>query len=266
MTRLVPFETKYDQVRNLDKGGFWLLIATAILIASIWALEKFFNAETNSKCTNAKEIAKVVSYVTMLGYLIISLISKILFHVAEKQKRNDLIDNSFGTKYSDENTEGYYNNNEIEDGLAKFALNAYESSFHTEHTLKKMVNKDLIILVLVSIPFFLSIFSKGGSDIVRLLFEISIPITLLSQFVVLLIYYFNVITINERFKIEFTNIQTSNLSANDFPKVLIPVMEYFAIKSWANTNLDSKIFKRHNSKISDNWKRRKDTFVKVTTR
>lgn len=260
MTRLVPFETKYDQIRNLEKGAFWLLIITAIMIISIWALEKFFNLQTNSNYSNLKEVAKVVSYVTMIAYLIINLIAKVLFHTAEKRKRNDLIDNAFGTNYSDENTEGYYNNDETENGIKKLALNSYESSFHTENTLKFMVNKDLIILAIVSVPFFLSIFSKGGSDIVRLLFEISIPITLLSQFIVLLIYYFNVIAINERFKIEFTNIGTSNLNENDIPKLLIPIMEYYSIKSWANTNLDSKIFNKHNAKISDNWKSRKETF------
>lgn len=258
MTRLVPFETKYDQIRNLEKGAFLLLILTSILIISIWALEKFYDTETNTKFTNLKEIAKVISYVTMVGYLIINLIAKILFHTAENRKRNDLIDNSFGTKYSDENTEGYYNNDETENGIKKLALNSYESSFHTENTLKAMVNKDLIILVIVSIPFFLSIFSKGGSDIVRLLFEISIPVTLLSQFIVLLIYYFNVMAINERFKIEFTNIGTSSLNEKDIPKLLIPIMEYYSIKSWANTNLDSKIFKKYNAKISENWKRRKE--------
>ncbi|MBP6236796.1 MAG: hypothetical protein KA536_11660 [Saprospiraceae bacterium] len=260
MTRLVPFETKYDQIRNLEKGAFFLLVVTAISIVSIWTFEKYFDVNINSKYSNIKEILKVLSYVTMIGYLIINLIAKILIHTAEKRKRNDLIDNSFGTQYSDENTEGYYNNNDVENGLKKLAMNSYESSLHTENTLKMMVNKDLVILVIISIPFFLSIFSKGGSDIVRLLFEISIPITLLSQFIVLLVYYFNVISINERFKIEFTNIGNSDLKEKDIPKLLIPVMEYYSIKSWANTNLDSKIFKKYNDQISENWKKRKKTF------
>ena len=34
-------------------------------------------------------------------------------------------------------------------------------------------------------------------------------------------------------------------------------MEYYSIKSWANTNLDSKIFEKYNDKISDKWKQRK---------
>lgn len=259
MTRFVPFDTKYDQIRKLEKSAFILLVITSFLIVAIWALTKFFDSELNKQFSSLKEIAKVVSYVTMVGYLIISLIAKILFHTVEKRKRNDLIDNSFGTNYSDENTKGYYNNDETENGIKKLALNSYESSFHTENTLKIMLTKDLFVLVVLSIPFFLSIFSKGGSDIVRLLFEISIPLTLLSQFVILLIYYLNVSEINERFKIELTNIGEAKINEKDVPKLLIPVMEYYSIKAWANTNLDSDIFKKNNDTISEKWKRRKST-------
>jgi hypothetical protein len=257
MTRFVPFETNYDQIKKLEKSAFILLIISAILIIASWAFKKFFDEEIINKYSYLIEISKVISYVSMIGFLVINLLTKILFHNIEKRKRNDLIDNSFGTTYSDENTSGYYNNQETENGIKKLALNSYESSFHTENTLKYMLYKNLIILVLMCIPFLLSIFTKGGSDIVRLLFEISIPITLFSQFVIVLIYYLNVSEINERFKIELTNIGVKKLKENHIPKLIIPIMEYYSIKSWANTNLDSKIFKKYNDQISEKWKQRK---------
>jgi hypothetical protein len=120
-----------------------------------------------------------------------------------------------------------------------------------------MLYKALIYLIVLSIPFLLSIFTKNGGDIVRLLFEISIPMTLLFEFIIMLIYYLNVSEINERFKVEFTNIGKVNLSENDYPKLLIPVMEYYSIKAWANTSLDSKIFNKNNERISKKWQERK---------
>ena len=262
MTRFVPFDTNYDQIRKLEKSSFTLLFVSALLIMMNWVLTKFFDNEINKQYDDLKELAKVISYVSMVGYLIISLITKILFHNVEKRKRNDLIDNSFGTKYSDENTIGYYNNDETENGIKKLALNSYESSFHTESTLKLMLYKNLIILIALSIPFLLSIFSKNGSDIIRLLFEISIPLTLFSEFIVMLIYYLNVSEINERFKIELTNIGKENINEIDIPKLLIPIMEYYSIKAWANANLDSKIFNKNNEKISEKWKVRKSKLMK----
>jgi len=261
MNRLVPFDANYDQIKKLETTAFVFLLITAMIILTNWLLLKFSNEKTISEYADLLEVAKTVSYVSMVGYLIINVISKILFHTAEKKKRNDLIDNSFGTKYSDENTVGYYNNDEVESGIKKLALNSYESSFHTENTLKLMLYKGLIYLIILSIPFFLSIFTKNGGDIVRLLFEISIPATLFFEFIIMLIYYLNVCEINERFKIEFTNIGKANLSERDYPKLLIPIMEYYSMKAWANTNLDSTIFNKNNERISQKWKERKTKLI-----
>lgn len=262
MTRFVPFETNYDQIKKLEKSAFILLIISALLVIATWAFKKFFCQDIINQFSSLIEIAKVVSYTSMVGYLVINLLTKILFHNVEKRKRNDLIDNSFGTTYSDENTNGYYNNEETANGIKKLALNSYESSFHTENTLKYMLYKNLIVLVLMCIPFILSVFTKGGSDIVRLLFEISIPLTLISQFIMMLIFYLNVSEINERFKIELTNIGAEKLNEKDIPKLIIPVMEYYSIKSWANTNLDSEIFKKYNDTISEKWEQRKLNLIK----
>jgi hypothetical protein len=258
MSRIVPFDTNYDQLRKFDNTAFILLIVSSILIFSNWLISKIFSDNHVEVIETVKEIARVISYVAMVLYLLINLFAKILFHTLEKRKRNDLIDNSFGTKYSNENTEGYYNNSETQVGVKKLALNSYESSFHTENTLKYMFYKNLVYLMIFSIPFLLSIFSKNGSEFVRLLFEISIPLTLLSQLVIMLIFYQNVLEINERFKIELTNIGDKEMGQDDIAKLLIPVMEYYSIKAWANVNLDSKIFMKHNKDISEKWTKRKE--------
>lgn len=257
MTRIVPFDVNYDQINRLNKTAFICLCVSSSIILINWGIEKFYNQQKFFNYLKYVDMAKTLSYVSMVAYLIINIISKILFHSAEKKKRNDLIDNSFGTKYSDENSCGYYNNDDVEVGIKKLAFNSYESSFHTENTLKLMLYKALIYLIFISIPFFLSIFSKNGGDIVRIIFEISIPFTLLLEFIIMLTYYLNVAEINERFKVEFTNIGKKNLSETDYPKLLIPVMEYYSIKAWANTSLDSKIFNKNNEKVSKKWEERK---------
>lgn len=257
MSRIVPFDVNYDQINRLNRTAFICLFLSSTIILINWGIGKFLNQQSLINYLGWMDMAKTLSYVFMVAYLTINIISKILFHSAEKKKRNDLIDNSFGTKYSDENSSGYYNNDDVEVGIKKLALNSYESSFHTENTLKFMLYKSLIYLILISIPFLLSIFSRNGGDIVRIIFEISIPLTLLHEFIIMLNYYLNVAEINERFKVEFTNISQKNLTETDFPKLLIPVMEYYSIKAWANTSLDSKIFIKNNEKVSKKWEERK---------
>jgi hypothetical protein len=266
MPRTVPFDTSYEQIRKFENTAFALLFFSSILILLEWLLSKAYSENFITVIEIVKEFSRVLSYVGMLSYLLINLLARILFHTVEKRKRNDLIDNSFGTRYADENTEGYYNNSETHIGVKKLALNSYESSFHTENTLKYMLYKNLFYLVLFSIPFFLSIFSKNGNEIVRLLFEISIPLTLLSQFVIMFIYFQNVLEINERFKIELTNIGDKEMGQDDFAKLLIPVLDYYSIKAWANINLDSKIFMKYNRIISDKWTIRKENLKLIRTR
>ncbi|MPQ49277.1 hypothetical protein GCQ56_19935 [Marinifilum sp. N1E240] len=260
MTRIVPFDPTYEVIRKIEKAAFALLIVSASIIAINWSLTKYLDASILNNYLGLLDVGKTISYVSMVGYILMSLLARILFQSVEKKKRNDLIDNSFGTTYCDENSTGYYNNEEINNGIKKLALNSYESSFHTENTLKRMIYKNLIILVVLSVPFLLSIFSVSGSNIVRLLFEISIPLIMISQFIVLIIYYLYVLSINERFKIELTNIGSREIVESDIPKLLIPIMEYYNTKSWANTNLDSKIFNKYNASVSQNWERRKATF------
>lgn len=258
MSRIVPFDSNYTTVRKFEKAAFYCLLFSAIAIIYLWLIlvvEPLISFKISS--ATIIDLVKVLSYVSMIGYIGLSSVAKYLFYSAEKVKRGDLIDNSFGTCYSDCNSEGYYNNDDIPYGVKKLALNTYESSFHTEQTLRKMLFRYAMKMLIFSIPFLISIFSIGGSDIVRLLFEISIPLIMLSQFFIIIVYYTGVKSVNEHFKIELTNIGNKPIDVKDNSRLLKPVLDYYNIKSWATTNLDSRIFNKHNEQISNQWLERK---------
>lgn len=259
MTRIVPFDSNYTTVRKFEKVAFHCLLFSAIAVLYLWLIPKvepLISFKISSATTT--DLVKVLSYVSMIGYIGLSSVAKYLFYSAEKVKRGDLIDNSFGTCYSECNSEEYYNNEEIEFGIKKLAVNTYESSFHTEQTLRKMLFRYALKMHIFSIPFLISIFSIGGSDIVRLLFEISIPLIMFTQFFILIVYYTGVKSVNERLKIELTNIGSKQIALEDYAKLLNPIFDYYNIKSWATTNLDSKIFNKHNDQISKLWQKRKE--------
>jgi len=259
MNRVVPFDSNYTTVRKFEKAAFYCLLFSTIAIIYLWLIPKvepLLSFKISSLIII--DLVKELSYVSMIGYIGLSNIAKYLFYSAEKVKRGDLIDNSFGTSYSDFNSEGYYNNDEMPFGVKKLALNTYESSFHTEQTLRKMLFKYAMKMLIFSSPFLISIFSLGGSDIIRLLFEISIPLIMLSQFFILIIYYTGIKGVNEYFKIELTNIGNKVIDVKDNSRLLKPVLDYYNIKSWATTNLDSSVFNKNNDQISEQWIKRKD--------
>lgn len=258
MTRYVPFEPDYDIVRKLEKASMFLLILSAILILANLIISKLFNNESTNCCATIMEAVQICSYVTMSCYLIVEFCIKYRFFEAESKTRQDLIDNSFATKYSVENTEGYYNNTEIKAGIKRLALNTYESSFHTANTLKIMARNSIIAIIPIIIIFLISIFSKNGSGVIRTMVEISLPVFLLYQLMHLCKYLNRVRETNKQFKSILTDAKCDELTNKETSKLLYQVLEYHSIKAWANINLDSKIFNKHNEAISKKWNREKE--------
>jgi len=258
MIRNVPFETSYNYIRKVEKAAFICLVVSAILTIVNWILPTHINWMNDNLLDYFKDKLKAINYLSMVVYLLTNIFIKIAFNLVEKRKRDDLIDNSFNTNFSDENTVGYYNNKEINPGIMKLALNSFESSFHTENTLKFMLFNKFYKLMTFGLLFVFSSFSTDGSTTIRLLFEISIPLVLLNDVIVIGYYYFNVININKVFTIQFTNQGSKELTQQDIGKLLMPTIDYYSIKAWANTNLDSKIFQNHNEEFSKKWKTRKE--------
>jgi hypothetical protein len=259
MSKKIPFESKYKTARKFEYAANLSLIISASLIFILWLAPQLpFPVEIRSTLSPVKDLIKVCSYATMLSYMALLLIGKFIFKSAEKAKRDDLIDNSFGTTFSDESSQGYYNNEDLDVGPVKLAVNAYESSFHTECTLRHMLFKNSIKALMFSIPFLLSIFSENGQSIVRLLFEISIPMITLIQLVTILGYYNSVKNLNDRFRSDLMGMDQKNINLSDQSKLLIPVMEYYNVKSWANINLDKDFFEKNREQLSKKWDIRKE--------
>jgi hypothetical protein len=260
MTKYVPFKTTYERVNQIEKVAFWCSLIAAIFIFSNWLINlyNFSNIEYyNINFEIVKESLKVASYVFVTFFLLFELIGRILFSEAERIKREDLVDNSFGTKFSDEKSQNYYNNDKVEYGILKFALNTYESAFHTQQVLKGMLLKSSMKLLILSIPFIVSIYTNGSTSFIRLLFELSIPLAYFFKVIIQIIYFTRVRGINTRFKTELFSIKKEDSIQLTQGKLLNPIMDYYNTKAWANMNLDTKIFDKINEETSAKWENRK---------
>ena len=61
MTRFVPFDTTYDQIRKLEKSASFLLSISALMIMANWLLSKFFSCQINREYEELKELTKILS-------------------------------------------------------------------------------------------------------------------------------------------------------------------------------------------------------------
>jgi hypothetical protein len=81
----------------------------------------------------AQNLINLINVLNIIGislFFILEVISEyILIPQADSKRRDDFIDNSFGSFFSPNNSVGYYDNDEVNKGLYKAAVNLFENCF-----------------------------------------------------------------------------------------------------------------------------------------
>ena len=173
---------------------------------------------------------------------------------AEKVRRKDFIDNSFGTKFVHDSSEEYYDNDEIDYGMKKMIANLFENSYFSFNVSKEMFRRCLPMNLL----FFIGIIVLSIFGFSRNQFAIPILQLFLSKYFLL-----NILN-TYRFRNEVENIfeelkglcsdlyKNSKLDSSEirFIKILI---DYEVLIAETNIRLDTKVFNRMNQKLTSEW-------------
>lgn len=134
MDRKVPYERSYEIVNKLSQSLNIILFLSTIVAIIILIIDNFYPQNTYSFTLN------VVLVILSISYFFIEIIQRHLFHDAEFERKNDFIDNSLKLKLSEENSTGYFNNEDLKKGIYKLGVNCFESSFFYQIHYKKNVN------------------------------------------------------------------------------------------------------------------------------
>ena len=79
------------------------------------------------------------------------LVEFILIPQAESKRRDDFIDNSFGSSFSTNPSIGYYDNEEIGKGLYRASVNLFENCFFTYSLVKSIITRKIIAPAVIMI-------------------------------------------------------------------------------------------------------------------
>ncbi|MFT5964044.1 MAG: hypothetical protein ACI9L6_000769 [Flavobacterium sp.] len=235
-----------NRLSSLASSVFW-----SILIFSLapFVFEQF---TLPAKITDIINILNIIGISTF--FLIEIVIEYILLPQADSKRRDDFIDNSFGSKFSPKNSIGYYDNDEIGKGLYKASVNLFENCFFT-FSLAKIVTISRIVLpsiMLVAmailayygfkeVPFALSILQAlFSANILGLLIKHLILINKLSAIQDSWISLFQ----NINFKSE-----TYKYQANIYRYWL----QYETLHSKINAGIPNKIFNKNNELLTNEW-------------
>ena len=161
---IIPFKNSFDNAKTYDKYANNVLYISTIIIIIAFILQV-----ANENWKYISEILNSINCFFIVAFAVLEFITKSIFAEASSQKRYDYIDNSFETSFSEENSENYYSNDNIEKGIYKMAVNGFENSYFTYNIAKKMIKSLWIKNTLIAIIFiFLAIMGFNSAFVMIL--------------------------------------------------------------------------------------------------
>lgn len=259
MNRIVPHQKLFDDAKKLDKAqGITLFLAAVVTITSVVlnALKKDHCSLEGNTCL---DIVDGVASLLSVTYLVLELLVSNKLFQAEKARRVDLIDHSFGTNFSGEQSTGYYNAGGINPGVYKLAVHVFENSFFSCNTIKQMTTKKWIYAIIVFLVFLISAF-LGEKLVLNSLIQVAAAGILVQQAIKFQQFSNRMHNIHSDIKLLFSNLRDVVDKTSNEGEMAKNVIAYETTISAAGIILDDKIFNNDNADLSNKWEQLKQSY------
>ncbi len=232
--------------RSANDCIFWLVFILAFAPVCFHELCK------EETVKSLLDIVNIISIAVFFGLEII--VEFVLFPQSEQKRRDDFLDNSFGSKFSQTNSIDYYTNENINHGLLKAACNLFENSFFTYSLVKALTFRKTIFptIVLVSV-WVMAYFGFNkvpvALSVLQVLFSANVLGNLVKHFILLnkiSVIYDNWVT---TIQIHDFKTETSKHQSNIYRNWL----NYEAILSRIQPDISDAFFKKHNDRLTAEW-------------
>jgi len=249
MAKYAPHLDLYKVINRLsliERIIFWI-----ILVLSITAI--VFNIITVPQAVI--DIMNILNIVGIgLFFTIGILVDHILIPQADSKRRDDFIDNSFGSKFSPKNSVEYYDNDEVGAGLYKASVNLFENCFFS-CSLVKIVTVSKIIIPTIMLIVMLIISYYGFKEVP---FALSILQTLFSASILGQLIK-HIILINKLSAIQDSWIQLFQIEdykTNTFKyqaSIYRYWLQYETLLSKINAGIPDSVFQKNNNALTTDW-------------
>lgn len=202
---------------------------------------------------------KILNLISIFGFVILLIIERNIQsfkNSAEEIRRMDFIDNSLGTRYIENSSEGYYDTSEIEHGLYKMMTNVFENSFFSFEISKNMyiktkINQSIVVTILIGFAVFGFLKAEYIGAILQILLSRQIILKLFD------LQEYNQKTnaiFNDLKKLFDSGFQNTTESINEnLPEIIKIYMEYETNISDKKLSLNSKIYMEMNEELTERW-------------
>lgn len=234
------------RVKNTGTFMFWAVFILSFypqLANQIPAMKRF------------EDIANIANIVFIILFFIQEIVvDGILIPLAEHRRRDDFIDNSFGSHFATNSSIGYFDNDNVGQGKYKAAVNLFQNCFFTYSLLKTITPKrafvPALVFVLVAVvayfgfkevPFALSV--------LQILFSGSILGSLIKHLILLT----QIGYIQDNWVRVFQRADFNPNSTSYDAEILRNWLQYETLVSRMPADLPNSVFKKNNARLTAEW-------------
>lgn len=249
-----PLRESFNLAKKIDSIAFKILILSAVLTLLNFIFNKYID--------NLKEWAEILSnsntVVIVLFALLKFAVNYIIFHTSF-DKRSDFVDNSFGTNYSSNKSNKYYNNDTIENGILRMGANSFESCYFTYNLAIKGLKEKWIINLIVAV-IILTLAVQGYNTVLTMVLQLTLPIYLISDAVNHSVFCLRVKNILDSFCRLYNDLKEEEITSKKEPEIILTVLNYETTLSTFNLLISESLYEKFNPYLSDQWEKLKEQY------
>ena len=249
---MAEFAPQYNLFKIIDKlKGVHTIVFWAIFTLSV--------VPTILKLVNITialdDVVNTVNIISIaLFFLIEILVEYFLIPQADSKRRDDFIDNAFGSKFSPTPSVGYYDTEEVEKGLYKASSNLFENCFFSYSLTKAMTIRKTVLPAIVLL--FIVVFAYYGFREVP--FALSVlqalfSATLLGDLVKHLILLSRLSNIHDCWINLFQHDDLKTNIVKYQPQIFRLWLQYETLHSRIPAGIPDELFNKHNDKLTREW-------------
>ncbi len=201
------------------------------------------------------DLLNSINIICILTFFILEvLVDHILSPQADSKRRDDFIDNSFGSKFSPNASIGYFDTAEIPHGLYKTACNLFENSFFTYSLVKSLTVRKTIVPTFVFLS--ISVFAYYGFKQVPLalsVLQILFSAIILGDLIKHLILIAQLNIIHDAW-INLFQLQDFKLDTDKYKALIYRYwLQYETLHARIPAGIPENVFSKLNPKLTQEW-------------
>jgi hypothetical protein len=239
-----------DKMKKARIGVFWLIFILSVVPSIISKLDIQFDFEN---------LVDVINIILIILFFILDIVIEyFLVPQADGKRRDDFLDQSFGSKFSTNPSVGYFDTNELPFGLFKAASNLFENCFFTYNLIKYITVRKTIIPMIIAISIGVSAYF-GFRQIPSFLslLQVAFSITIFGELIKHFLLMTRLNTIQDCWIVLFSNSNFRNNPEEYKANIYRHWLQYETLHSRIQANITDKVFKKNNNRLTREWEQLK---------